>query len=363
VDGVSGIELLMMVLDVSQTPIPPIPPSEPIEKEPQEPPVQRWFEAVLDNMNEQFNRFSDRQKLAVDAAMGEVRPRAMMRAAETSLPYAQVPVVRAPFNRRFTGARRAAFSEYSFQEIRQVRAAVGGTVNDVVLTVLGGAMSRYLEMHGQSISERNLRVLTPVNIRRDDERGALGNRVSMLLVEVPLGVSDPVERLEIVRKRTESLKRRNVADGVEGLGEMFNTAPPALQQFLGTLPTPPNTYANMVCTNVPGPMIPLYSLGHRLTAHYPLIPLGWEMGISLGVTSYDQRLFFGYMADAEDGSDVRRLKEFSDQAYVELRNAAGVTRSDLPSFGAPAKEEPAATPSRRRRAAPSAVQALAADAG
>jgi hypothetical protein len=226
-------------------------------------------------------------------------------------------------------------------------------------------MSRYLEMHGQSIADRNIRVLTPVNVRRDDERAALGNRVSMLLVEVPVGIPDPIERLTTVRKRTEALKRRHVADGIEGMGEAVNSVPPALQAFLGTLPTPSNTLANMVCTNVPGPMIPLYSVGHRLTAHYPMIPLGWEMAISLGVTSYDQKLYFGYMADAEDGSDVQRLKEFTDQAYVELRNAAGVERSDLPSFGmGAAREEPPAAPAppRRRRAAPSAAQAMAADA-
>jgi diacylglycerol O-acyltransferase len=180
----------------------------------------------------------------------------------------------------------------------------------------------------------------------------------MLLIEVPVGVSDPLERLDLVRKRTEALKRRHVADGLEGLGSSLNAAPAALQAWIGTLPTPPNTLANMVCTNVPGPMIPLYTIGHRLLAHYPLIPLGWEMGISLGVTSYDQKLYFGFMADAEAGSDVQRLKEFSDQAYVELRSAAGIDKSDPMQLGVAAKEPP-----RRRRAAPRAAQAMAADAG
>jgi hypothetical protein len=179
----------------------------------------------------------------------------------------------------------------------------------------------------------------------------------MLLIEVPVGVSDPLERLELVRKRTEALKRRRVADGIEGLGSGINT-PAWLQSWAGSLPTPPNTLANMVCTNVPGPMIPLYTIGHRLLANYPLIPLGWEMGISLGVMSYDQRLYFGFMADAVAGGDVQSLKEFSDQAYVELRSAAGIDRSDLPQLGVAAKEPP-----RRRRAAPRSAQAMAADAG
>lgn len=129
-----------------------------------------------------------------------------------------------------------------------------------------------------------------------------------------------------------------------------------LQAALGRLPAPPNTVANMVCTNVPGPMIPLYSVGHRLLGHYPMIPLGWEMGISLGVTSYDQKLYFGYMADDEAGKDVHFMKDFTDQAYVELRSAAEVAKSDLPQVGVNVK------PATRRSAA-AAAQALAADAG
>ena len=356
VDGVSGVELFMLVMDVSPTPIPPSP-APIIEKLPAAPPLTRLFDAVLDNVSLAMNAAADRQRNAVENISGAGPGRNVLRALETTLPYLQVPVVRAPFNKPLTGGRKVAFSEYSFAEIRQIRAAAGGTVNDVVLTVLGGGMSKYLEMHGQTTHGRTIRVLTPVNVRREDERSALGNRVSMLLIEVPVGVSNPLERLELVRKRTETLKRRRVADGIEGLGSGVNT-PAWLQSLAGSLPTPPNTLANMVCTNVPGPMIPLYTIGHRLLANYPLIPLGWEMGISLGVMSYDQKLYFGFMADAEVGRDVQRLREFSDQAYVELRNAAGIGKSDLPQLGVGAKEAP-----RRRRAAPRAAQAIAADAG
>jgi WS/DGAT/MGAT family acyltransferase len=357
VDGVSGIELLMLVMDVSPAPPPPAQVPNP-EKDEIPSPVERFCEAILDNVSSSLDSWSSRQKRLIEDVGGAGHTRATLHALETALPYMQVPVVRAPFNKPLSVGRKVAFSEYSFQEIRQIRAAAGGTVNDVVLTVLGGGMAKYLEMHGQTTHGRSIRVLTPVNVRKDDERGALGNRVSMLLIEVPVGVSDPIERLNAIRKRTEALKRRQVADGIESLGTGINSTPPALQALMGMLPTPPNTFANMVCTNVPGPMIPLYTLGHRLQAHYPMIPLGWEMGISLGVTSYDQKLYFGFMADARAGSDVARLKEFSDQAYVELRNAAGVGKSDLPQMGATTYVEP----KRPQRAAPTA-QAVAADAG
>ncbi|MEK7247092.1 MAG: wax ester/triacylglycerol synthase family O-acyltransferase [Chloroflexota bacterium] len=356
VDGVSGIELLMLVMDISATPIPPAQVPDP-EKDKAPPVLERFLDAILDNASTSIDSWASRQKRMVEDIGGAGHTRNQLHALETSLPYLQAPVVRAPFNKPLSVGRKVAFSEYSFQEIRQIRQAAGGTVNDVVLTVLGGGMAKYVEMHGQTTQNRTIRVLTPVNVRKDDERGALGNRISMLLIEVPVGIPDPLERLEAIRKRTEALKRRQVADGIESMGAGIDTTPPALQALLGSLPAPPNTFANMVCTNVPGPMIPLYTLGHRLQAHYPMIPLGWEMGISLGVTSYDQRLFFGFMGDAQAGSDVGRLKEFSDQAYVELRSAAGVEKSDLPQFG----EATYVESKRPHRATPTA-QAMAADA-
>jgi WS/DGAT/MGAT family acyltransferase len=355
VDGVSGIELVMLVLDVTATPPPPVQIPDPV-KDTAPPVLERLFDAILDNASAEIDGWASRQQRMVADAGGAGNTRATLHALETTLPYLQVPVVRAPFNKPLSPGRKVAVSEYSFQEIRQIRQAAGGTVNDVVLTVLGGGMAKYLEMHGQTTASRSIRVLTPVNVRKDDERGALGNRVSMLLIEVPVGVPDPLERLDLIRKRTEGLKRRQVADGIEGMGTGINP-PPALQALMGSLPTPPNTLANMVCTNVPGPMIPLYSLGYRLEALVPLIPLGWEMGISLGITSYNQKLYFGFMGDAEAGSDVGRLREFSDQAYVELRSAAGVEKSDLPQIGEAAYVEP----TRTHRAAPTA-QAMAADA-
>lgn len=357
VDGVSGIELLMIVLDVTPNPAPP-PARELPEMSPIPGPVTRLFDALLDNATERLERWSDLQKALTDEMVaGDSRSRAIANALEVALPYFSVPGPRAPFNRPFKGGRRLACSEVSFQEIRGIRQTCGGTVNDVVLAVLGGGLGRYLEMHGENTDGRSMRVLTPVNVRSDDERAALGNRISMLLVEVPVGLRDPVERLLVIRERTERLKRRRVAEGIELLSEMLGSAPPLLQSLAGVLPPPPNTLANMVCTNVPGPMIPLYTVGHRLLAHYPLIPIAWEMGIGCGVTSYDQKLYFGLIGDAEAGADVHVLKEFLDQSFIELRAAAGVSRSDLPQVGvAPASQKSG------RGAAAGAGQ-VAADAG
>ena len=357
VDGVSGIELLMIMLDVQAEP-PPAMPSPEIEKSAPDPPYLRLVDAILDNISDDINRLAARRTLGVDIAGGDTQVRSIGRALETAVPYFQVPVTRAPFNTRLEGGRDVGFSEFSFQEIRQIRQAAGGTVNDVVLTVLGGALGRYFEMHGQTTEGRTARILTPVNVRKDDEKGALGNRVSMLLVEVPVGVSDSIERLHRVTARTEALKRQQVADGIESLNSVVGGTPPVLQAALGTLPVPANTVANMVCTNVPGPMIPLFCVGHRMLGHFPLVPIAWEMGVGLGVTSYNQKLYFGYMADKGACKDIQRLKEFTDQAYIELRSAAGGVKSDLPLLGVTVEAEAAP-----RRAAGASQRALAADAG
>jgi len=357
VDGVSGIELLMMVLDVSPDPPPPTPPPGPYEPPAMPDTVTRFFDAVFDRLADGLKTTADIQKALLNTVDNPASVRSLSRALETALPYFAVPSQRAPFNGSFSGERKVAWSEYDFAEVRAIRKACGATVNDVVLAVLGGALSRYYEAHGQTTEGQVARVLIPVNLRREDEQGGLGNRISMILVEVPLGLRSPVERLNAIRERTERMKRDHVADGMGLVADSIGSLPPMLQALFGALPTPPNTVANMVCTNVPGPMIPLYSLGHLLEAHYPLMPIAWEMGVGCAVTSYNQKLYFGLVADAKAAPDVERLGDFLTEAYVELRSAARVAASELPAIAAEAGERP------RRRAAAGAGQPLAADAG
>jgi len=361
VDGVSGIELLMIVLDVSPTPAPPMPAPERDPVPPIPPAPTRLVDAIFDNMRAELDRVSDYSKNTVDAVVsGDSRVRTAMRSLEAAQPYLSTPVARAPFNKPLARNRIVACSEFSFAEIRGIRASCGGTVNDVVLTVLSGALGRYLELHGEKTADRSMRILAPVNVRREDERGALGNRVSMLLIEVPVGVDDPVERLKTITERTEMLKRQNVAAGTDIIGEFLGGVPPMLQSLVGILPPPRNNLANLTCTNIPGPMIPLYNVGHRMLAHYPLMPIAWEMGVGCGVTSYNHKLYFGLIADPNAAPDVVRLKEFLDQAFVELRSAAGVTRLDLVQMGESAPQSGSGR--RRRSPAGAANQALAADA-
>jgi WS/DGAT/MGAT family acyltransferase len=341
VDGVSGIELLLVTLDVSPDPPATVIPIKPYAPRPLPDRATTLLGALCDDAKERLNRWAGLQKSLVDLAMGGDRTgaRNIYRALEMALPYFALPVARAPFNRRLGGKRKLAGSEFSFEEIRAIRGACGGTVNDVVLTVLGGALGRYLELHGQSTRGRAMRVLTPVNVRREGESGTLGNRVSMLLVEVPVGEADPLARLRTISRRTGVLKRSHAGDGLELMTEAMLGWSTPLTAALGKVGPPPNTVANIVCTNVPGPMIPLYCVGHEMLNGYPIVPLGWDLGVGCAVTSYNHMMYFGLMADAEAAPDLHRLKEFLDQSYEELRTAAGIERPQLLRRPEPAAQE------------------------
>lgn len=330
VDGVSGIELLTVTLDVSQDPPPILPPSVPDEPPSIPKRSTLFFDALWDNASEGLGRWANFQKTLVDLTMGgdSNGARDVARALAVAIPYFAVPTAPAPFDVPLSGGRKLACTEVSFQEVRDIRKVCGGTVNDVVLAMLGGALGRYLEMHGKPIEDRAVRVLTPVNVRREDEQGALGNHIAMLLVEVPVGMWDPVERLRTITERTERLKRDHIADGIESVSSLLLGMPAPLGAMLGAVGPPPNTVANIICTNVPGPMIPLYTVGHRMLTAYPMPPPLWGIGINCGVLSYDGRLYFGIVADAQAAPDVDRLRDFLQQSYVELRVAAGVDRGE-----------------------------------
>ena len=330
VDGVSGIELLTVMLDVSADPPPVIPPAaEPIPEMPSQ--RRLFFDALFDSISESLNRAADFQLMMTDALPGGDRERinTIAKGLRAAFPYVRTAREKMPFNESFSGQRELAWAEIPFPEARAVRKTHGGTVNDVVLTVLAGGLAYYARAHGEATEGRIARVLCPVNVRREDERSTLGNRVSMLLVELPLDVDDPAQRLGLIAERTALLKQDSVADGVEAVADLLGGLPPMAMLGLTALPGPPNTIANMVCTNVPGPLIPLYSVGHRLIAHYPMVPIAWSMGIGCAVTSYDQSLYFGLVADRQAAPDVDVLREGIEIAWMELRTTAGQQRISL----------------------------------
>jgi len=350
VDGVSGIELLTTVLDLRADAPPPPPPAEEWTSQPVPNYLQRLMGAAFDGAQTQlgiFRRFAetllnpqeltDRAKLLTQAGRTFAK---MMR-----------PLAPAPWASRLVSNRRAlAWSSMPFGEIRAIRNTLGGTVNDVVLTILTEAAARYLKHHDYDATGRYFRIGCPVNVRKKEETGALGNRVSMMFPEVPAEPMDPTLRLKAVNEETESIKTSNAPQGLELLMEgaelmwpsliamasrVATTALDAAVTMSSLAPALPASPAfampgfgmSFLATNVPGMMVPQYLAGHQVLDMIGLVPLAANFGYSVAIGSYNQKLYFGMMSEPTSMPDVDLMKAYVDEVFVELKRAADVASS------------------------------------
>jgi hypothetical protein len=226
-----------------------------------------------------------------------------------------------------------------FGEARSIRSALGGTINDVILTTVSGAVMRYVTAHREPLKGRFVRYMVPVNVRTEEPGSKLGNEISMVPLSIPLDIEDPAERMRVVTMRSSVMKGARVADVVTLIGTSLGWLPPNLQHSLAALPffPQPVLIVNMVCTNVPGPMVPLYANGRELLTYYPHVPCGSDVGISVAVSSYNQNLYYGVTYDAQAAPDGELFRDFLIEAYEELCEAAGVVRKS-PSTKPPAVE-------------------------
>jgi WS/DGAT/MGAT family acyltransferase len=252
------------------------------------------------------------------------------------------PVERLPFNRPCGGERKFCWTEIDFADVKAIRANLGGTINDVLLSIVTRAVARYVKLHRQPIEDRFVRIVCPVSLRREDQLDSLGNQITFLPVVLPLGVEDPSELLRAVSTRMEIMKSVRVAELVGIVASWLGATPPPVQAFfwqgVPLLPLPAPLF-NLICTNVPGSPSPLYAVGRRMIASYPQVPTGHELGIGIAVQSYNGKMCFGLTADAEAAPDAGRLRNFLQDAFRELCRAAGVEK---PRRSAPRKPQPAA---------------------
>ncbi|MEX2226341.1 MAG: wax ester/triacylglycerol synthase family O-acyltransferase [Dehalococcoidia bacterium] len=332
VDGVSGIELLLAVLDLVPNPEPTPPPEQ--EWRPKQPPnpLQSWSDAMFEQMETNVRAFTEWQSGLLDPRSQFRQMTEFQRAIEVAIPSVMRRAPSTPWNKPISGNRRSAWTCMQFHEVRGIRSALGGTVNDVMLTILGGALGRYLREHGVNTEGMSIRLMIPVNVRSDSEQGALGNRVSMMLPQIPVGIANPAERLLAVREQMENLKSDKQADAFEQFSRMSRNIPAMFHALAGMGGVPAGN-VNLVCTNVPGPLIPLYAVGHRMIAHYPMVPLAGDLGIGAGITSFDKGLYLGIMADPNVVPDVDTIRRYADEEFVLLRTLAQVEPSDLPDVG------------------------------
>jgi diacylglycerol O-acyltransferase len=261
------------------------------------------------------------------------------------LPELGAPTQRLRFNVVCRGPQRFVWTEVPLADIKAIKNAWGGTVNDVVLALVTATIRRYLQAHGDSVNGRLFRMMVPVNVRNGITTQALGNRISLLPVTLPLGIRNPRKLLAAVQRRTEFLKGAHLAEIVGLAGGLLGMVPTALQALAGPVASQlPITPFNLVCTNVPGPQFPLYLLGHKMLSWYPYVPIGGEMAVNCAVLSYDGMTYFGFTGDAHAAPDLKRLEGLLQASLAEMLKSAGCPRAPRP-----ATPEGEAKPKRKRK--------------
>jgi WS/DGAT/MGAT family acyltransferase len=199
-----------------------------------------------------------------------------------------------------------------------------------VLAAVAGALGGYLRLHGEETNGMVLRAMVPVSIRADVERGALGNRVAAMWAPLPVGILDPVQRLHTVTESMREVKESGQAIGAQVLTSLSGFAPTTIVSQAARLQTRQRLF-NLVVTNVPGPQISLYMLGHRLQAIYPMVPLANNTALGIAIMSYSGQMNFGLSADYDSLADLETLADELRSAIEELVDAAGPPRRRRPS--------------------------------
>jgi WS/DGAT/MGAT family acyltransferase len=315
VDGVGSVDIGHVLLDAELDPEPRPAPAPAAEEDEHGDGLPGWFPPVL------------AARLA-RAALGTVRhPGRVLEAAGDAAAMAEVlwrdEVLAArpsSLNVDIGATRSFGTATLDLAEVKGTGKALGGTVNDVVLTVATGALRELLLRRGEDV-QRPLRAMVPVNLRPADEGGGAGNFVTSLFAELPIGEADPIERFAKTRAAAQELKSGTAARGGSTIVATTSVMPPVLHETVAKMLFAPRLF-NLTITNVPGPQIPLYALGARLRDVLPLVPLFAGHSVGIAVVSYDGSLTFGVNADRAAVPDADVLVDGVPAAFAELRALA-----------------------------------------
>jgi WS/DGAT/MGAT family acyltransferase len=320
VDGIAGIDLLSALLRLE--PDAPWPQAHPWRPRPA-PSRQRLF------LDEAWRRASLPLSLLRGAPGVLARPREAIATAREAVAAVGEAVAgglaattSTPLNTDIGPYRRFDWTQIPIDEVREVRKRLGGTLNDVVLATVAGAVGRFLGRRGVALGpETRFQVMVPVSVRRPAERGSPGNRVVNFLARIPVDERDPRRRLERTILETKRLKESRGARGAEILEELSDQTFTGLVAQLVQLAASTRAY-NLVVTNVPGPTLPVYLLGARMTDIYPVVPLFRGQGLGIALFSYAGQLDWGFQACWEALPDLHELVDAVEREFGALRDAA-----------------------------------------
>ncbi len=316
VDGVSAVDVGTILLDPDPEMTDPEP-SQPWEAD-QSSPGMLFVSEATDTLRRPIRAAGTLARETLRAPLVETAARAMKTAEGfAGLASGGPGAPRSALNVEIGRDRRVAWVKADLETIKGARSGTeGATVNDVILSVVAGALGRFLARRGQE-SPSYLIALVPVSIRRPEEQGEMGNRITSIQVSLPLDAPDPRLRLAQVTRETARLKNSEQARAASLIIDATGWTPPTINRLLAEAISRPLTW-NLVVSNVPGPQLPFYLLGRRLLEVYPCVPLSPQgHALSIGVVSYDGAVFFGLTGDREVLSDLDLLAAEIEAALSE----------------------------------------------
>ena len=339
VDGVAGMDITTVLFDVEPEPKEGAT-GEPWVPEPEPSDAQLVAEALLERAT------SPGEIVRGLTAVVRGPRRVLEEAAENALAagrFARLGMAapRTPLNVEIGPHRRFAWVRASLIDLKRIKNALGGTVNDVVLAAVTGALRRYLLDRGHPVDGLELRAMVPVSVRAEGEHGQAGNRVAAMMVPLPVSSPDPAERMQLISGRIGDLKASRQALGAEVLTELTNFAPPTIAAQAARLQSR-QRFFNLTVTNVPGPQFPLYLLGRRMERIFPMVPLAKNQALCVGVFSYDGQVNFGLIGDYDSLSDLDDVASDLAASLSELLEAAGGKPGFLRRFVPGTSSQPAA---------------------
>ncbi len=315
VDGIAAVDIGTVLLDPTPEPLVLDPPDGPWEP--------RAYDRARHLARLSMTPFVTAQKLAWESAQRALLPsprRAandVIRATEllTELARTRPAAPMTPLNRPIGPNRRYALLRQSLPAIKQAGQRHGGTINDVMLAAVSGMLRRYLIASGTSVTQPPV-ALVPVSVRKEGEAG--GNRISTVLVDLPVAVEDPGERLRQVHTTMDRIKESAAVRAGALMVGASGWAPPLVSSTLARAMSGVRAF-NIVVSNVPGPQQPFYINGHRALEAYPAVPLNpATQGLTVGILSYDGYVHFGLLSDRDLDPGVDKAAEFLRQSLDEL---------------------------------------------
>jgi diacylglycerol O-acyltransferase / wax synthase len=323
VDGISGVDIMSVLFDTSPEPAAPTDPGDRWLPRPLPSRAQLLAEALLERATipAEIGRslravFRGPRRIAEGVRDAAVGVGAMAWAGLN-------PAPASPYNKSIGPHRRFTWVRADLKDIKAIKNELGGTVNDVVLSVVAGGLGRHLRRRGLNTDGLELKAMVPVSVRSDVERGALGNRVAAMMAPLPVWCQEPVARLDIVSEQLKGLKSGGQAVGAQVLTDLSGFAPPTIMDQASRLMAR-QRFFNLVVTNVPGPQFPLYLLGRRMLETFPMVPLAKNQALGIALLSYDGHINYGLVGDYDLLWDLDDFATDLEESLAELADAAGV---------------------------------------